>query len=302
MYVLYGEDTFRSRTRAREIVDKFVQVAGGTEAVTRLYAPDYSLADIRSLVETGSLFRDKRLVVLEEVSAAAKEVAAFFEEKAPALQAAEDIFLFWDRGLEDMPPLNILIKNATKAQEFKKLAGATLARWIDVEVETRNITASPAEKRDLAIRTAGDTWRLHHELEKMHAAPSQESAVSVSNLPTVFQLTDAIGLRQRSQALTFFHALLGGGEAAEKIFSTISWHVRSLASVKELSDQGIDQAGIARATKLHPFVIKKAAVQAATFSRQEIAGLYQRLSELDTETKQRGRDLAIGLERIILSI
>lgn len=302
MYVLYGEDTFRSRTRAREIVDKFVQVAGGTEAVTRLYAPDYTLADVRPLVETGSLFRDKRLVVLEEVSAAAKDVAVFFEEKASALQTAEDIFLFWDRGLEDAHPLPALIKNATKAQEFKRLAGTALSRWIDAEVESRNIKASPAEKKNLAARTAGDTWRIHHELEKMYTDRSSEAVAPSVSSPTVFQLTDAIGLRQRTQALAFFHALLSGGEAPEKIFSTISWHMRSLASIKELSDQGTDQAAMARATKLHPFVIKKASVQASNFSRQEISRLYEQLSELDTETKQNRRDLTIGLERILLSL
>lgn len=302
LYILYGEDTFRSRIKAREIISKFIQVAGGTEAITRLHAPDYTLADLRPLVETGSLFRDKRLVVLEEVSSAGKDIIVFFEEKVSVLAKTEDIFLFWDSSSASTAPMPVLMQHAAKAQEFKRLVGVQLARWIDTELSVRNIQASLAEKQDLAVRTAGNMWHLHNELEKMRVADTREACASRVISPSVFQLTDAVGLRQKTQAVALFHALISGGEAPEKIFSTMVWHARSLASVKELTGQGNDQTAIARMTRLHPFVVKKAAVQAAKFSVREIAGLYEQLSRLDTEVKQNRRDLAIGIERILLAL
>ncbi len=117
IYLLHGEDTLRSREKLREIRARFVRVAGGDEAAVTVQAAETSLADLRALLETGSLFRSKRLVMVEELSCASPEVRDYFKERAAALAASEDIIVLWERGAASETAAAIE-KHAAKAQEF----------------------------------------------------------------------------------------------------------------------------------------------------------------------------------------
>ena len=255
IYLLGGNDSPRRNLKVGEIAAKFVEVAGGNEAVTRIFVPDHSLDSLRALLETGSLFRKKRLVVLEDVFSVDTEIAAFLVENASLLEEGEDIFILEGRirDTEGEELYAKLKKHATKSQEFKEV-------------------------------------------------PPRATPKAPSSGINVFAFTDAIGARRRLDALIIFHRLLRDGETAEKIFWTLLWHIKSLATIHALRSAGEDAATIARKAKMHPFVVKKGLAQAANFSLAELSHIYEQLSDLDLQIKQSRGDSVLGLERIVLAL
>lgn len=305
IYILAGENTFASRRKAREIYERFVAVAGSADATVRVSVPALSAAEVRAVLETGSLFRNKRLVILEDAHESAADVAEFLTHAAPTLAASGDIFLFLDGNSDAKSPLaTALREHAVKAQEFKKPSAVTLASWVDAEAKTAAGTLSAREKRHIVERAHGNMWRLAHEFEKMVLTPAHmrdDGSVSASSA-SIFSFTDAFGARRRRDAVAILHQLLREGADSKHVFSTLLWHMRTLASIRDLAERGGDRLSIAKQTKLHPFVVQKGLAQARAFTASNIARIYRLLSELDIDVKQNRADLALGLERIALSV
>lgn len=308
LYILYGEDTYRSRKKMREITERFYAVAGSSESVYRVVLSECSREALEAVLGTGSLFRDKRLVLLEEPSEAPADVLQFLESKLALCAASDDVFVIWDRvaqtGATDF--IKTSIAHAAKAQEFSKLSPHARAGFVDEELTERGISLSAKEKQELLREQNGDSWRLVQSIEKRALGAADGSIFPThrkeADRRMFFSFTDACGLRQRAEAWKLFHELLQDGAEPERIFWALISHLKTLLSVGSLLTSGIHTVDIHRMIGLHPFVVKKAVTQARYFSERELASLYSQLALLDFETKQSRGDLALGVERIVLSL
>lgn len=124
IYVLYGEDTTRSKEKLRSIQDRFIAVAGGSEAFRRIDAAECSLADLHTEMEMRSLFRDRRLIVVTYVFSSPADTKQYLKENLACFAESSDTFLFWDPGapLAGDSFFQSLKKAATKVQEFRRHA------------------------------------------------------------------------------------------------------------------------------------------------------------------------------------
>ena len=69
------------------------------------------------------------------------------------------------------------------------------------------------------------------------------------------------------------------------ILTMIIYQVRNLLTVRGLQESGQTQVDIAKKTKLHPFVIKKAMSNLDKFSSDELIKTYNRLLSFDINSK-----------------
>lgn len=122
IYVLYGEDTTRSKEKLRSIQDRFVAVAGGSEALRRIDAAECSLTDLCVEMEARSLFRDRRLVVVTYAFSSPADTKRYLEENLVRFVESSDTYLFWDPGAPSTGDrfFQALKKSATKVQEFTR--------------------------------------------------------------------------------------------------------------------------------------------------------------------------------------
>ena len=306
IYLLYGEDSLRSRAKLEDIVSAFTKAAGTSAEIVRLDAEESSVEDIAGSIETGSLFAKSRLFVVERIFLADTVVQEFFTERLVRFKDAKEVFIFWD-AVTDIPESKFaksLEQSASKTQEFKALTDVTLDRWLAGELVTRNIKITSAQKQSLLAFAGSDTWRMTQELDKFALDASSigvEDRLS-AKAPNIFQLTDAIGERNKKLALCLLYRFAEEGLMPEKMFWTISWHIKNLAIFRIYLDAGKDQAYVAKHTKQHPFVVKKALAQARNFSADELTRMYQELFALDAASKKDRADMAIGLERLVLTL
>lgn len=311
LYLLYGEDTYRSRKKVRDITNHFYSVAGSGESALHIVLPERSLSEVEAIAATGSLFRDKRLVVLEDPGGASPEVLSYLELKLPLLASSADIYVFWDR----MPAKNIketflaaVAACAAKVMEYKQLTVAGASRFLDEEAKTRDISLSAAERRELLQEFSGDSWALLQALEK-HALCADGKSENIKSPKgdnkqgrLIFAFLDAYGLRRRAYAWRLYRELLDQGETPDQLFWKLFFHTRTVLHVQSLLRTGTSIADVHRAAQVHPFVAKKASLEAGRISGENQLAAYRALVDLDFKTKQGRGDLTTGLERLLLSL
>ena len=305
IYLLYGQDTFRSRKKVQEIEDKFTEVAGGSSGIFRVDAAEESLDEIAGALESGSLFDDRRLVIVKNALDADAPVQAFLEDRLGRFEVAKDVYIFWE-ALEELPGnefAKALEEHAAKVQDFKKPAKAVVEKWLTETLQEKGAALTVLEREELLARAGGDLWKLQSELEKF-ILDSREHKMSgiVPTKPNIFALTDALGARNKHLALWLLYRFQEDGMEATRMFWTIAWHLKNLAIFRSLLDAGKDATYAIKATKQNPFVIKKGMEQARKFTSQELHRMYVNLLNLDLDSKRNKADVALGLERIILSL
>lgn len=311
IYILYGEDTYRSRKKVRDITDHFYAVAGSNASVVRIILSEHSKQEVDAAVTTGSLFCNKRLVLIEEPSDAPADVLQYMESKLPALASSADVFIIWDREPTGSGEafITTATSHATKVQEYKNLTAQGAARFVEDEARTRGISLSAADKQQLLSGFSGDSWKLIQQMEQkalgVAGSPTKTYGVSPEALKDkrlLFSLVDAYGLRQRAKAWHIYHALLRDGVEPEKIFWTLMSHARTVIHISSLLRNGVRTAELPRRAGVHPFVAKKAAAEAEHVSQQDLLLAHSRLCDLDLKTKQGQGDTTLGLERILLTL
>ena len=310
LYVFHGEDIYRSQKKVRDITDRFYTVSGGRESAARVFLPECSRLDAEQLMTTGSLFRAKRLVVMEELNAASADVCLYVKEQLPKLVKSEDVYVLWDRvPLEKTDMGAEIVASATKAQECRRLTSQTAARFLDEEAQARGISLSLSQKRHILSHVSSDSWALIQALEKSALAPpplslaeGDTTALRTGGYRAIFGFLDAYGFCDRPRAFTLFHALVRSGVESEKIYWRLLGQIKTTLAVGSLVSRGVAAADVPRIAKVHPFVAKKAAAAVARVPLPHLKHQHTSLVMLDFEAKQSRGDIALGLERMLLSV
>lgn len=117
---------------------------------------------------------------------------------------------------------------------------------------------------------------------------------------TVFNITDAIGTGDVSQALkildTLLKNLLVSKEPPIKIRAMFTKHIKQLICAKEIGNE----RDIISKMKVHPFVAKKINNQARNFTINFLLDLYARCAKVDADIKHGLMDERQGLELLII--
>ena len=171
IYLLYGEDTYRSRVKLREIVAEFLKKAGGILNVTAIDAEENPEA-VLSVGRFVSFFSEKQLFVIENASSADDAVHKYVRARALGWERDPNFtVVFWERTGEGEKNkfIDDIKSGVTKLQESRPLAGAGLSRWIDNQAVAEGARLAPEEKRLLISRHGSDLWAICVEIAKIKA-------------------------------------------------------------------------------------------------------------------------------------
>ncbi len=141
------------------------------------------------------------------------------------------------------------------------LMGATLTGWIQEEAQSLGVQVSP-EGMVLLRESAGHSLGMvRRELEKLAllvpagtvaGAREVEAVRGVEPGASVFDLTTAIGARDRRRALAILARNLEAGEAPLRVLGALTWQYRRLWKMMELARQGGRDGEVARTLRIEP--------------------------------------------------
>lgn len=253
IYLLYGDDTYRSLAKLRELVAEYTEKTGSALNLYRFDAEEEPVVALEQMLRGGSLFQEKKLVVTKFVLSEGNACEVLLRSAEDLSRARDCIVFLWERGLgkaaEDR--LKKLASYLAKTQEFKPLRGDEMRRWIYDEAAKRNIRLGAEDFIRLAS-FGSDLWALANELDKLRVGGATSGKRQATS--SVFHLGDTFFLSTRD-ALRHLFSLFSQGEDEFGIFSYLANHARTLLAVRSYADEGKPVAALHR---IHPFVIKKA--------------------------------------------
>jgi DNA polymerase III subunit delta len=187
--------------------------------------------------------------------------------------------------------------------------GAALESWIVKRAKSIGVTIQPEATSMLANFIGNQLRLLANELDKLatYVGPGKTITVEAVRLLTahvqearIFDLTDALAMRNRTRALDILHDLLSDGEPPLKLLSTVTTQVRSLLLVKELAQKGMRSTQISSTLGIAPFVVDKALRQVGKFSPAQLEGAYRQLLATDASLKRSRMTPEMALDLLVV--
>lgn len=320
IFFLYGQDSFRAKEKLQQIKEKYInEVDPAASSITEIDATKISAKELSEKTGTSSLFAKKRLVIINGLSANAKEDAlkqAFhIISRQNQGKGEDDIIIFYDSISEE--EINKLKQSAKAvfqellkekyAQEFKPLQGKQLSDWIENRFKELKIEIDRKAMMAIADNLNGDLWRTSGEINKIANYCRSKGKVEISDVEEflqesfesdIFALTDTICKKNASASIKLLEKQISSGLGEEYILAMIAKHFENLAKIKIARNKGADPSRLG----LHPFVMKKCLVQAEAFDINKIKEILKQLAYIDKKSKTSAGQIKAELSMLIAGI
>lgn len=313
VFFLYGPDTFRSRQKLNEIIAKYKEVHSSGLHFSRFDARTEGIDDFKRRVETVSMFREKKLIVVRSALSSKPFQEAFLEySKKTELTDDKEIMIIFFEGPLEKEKQSAFFKALSviaKTQEFLPLTGAKLRMWVGSEFASLGTDVSPAVATQLIEYIGNDLWRLRNEIRKLVSysrRPTEKDVVTLvkPRIETnIFATIDAFAARNKKEALRLLHGHLEEGAAVPYLLSMLAYQVKNLLMMKDMGERKkADATTLGKMLKLHPFVVKKSYIQAQKFTLPELKKIYRLLHEVDKDVRLGRKDPKLALELLVFTL
>lgn len=311
---LYGEDTFRSKQKLQEIIEEYKKVHKNGLNLAVIDCQNAGFEDFKREIETVSMFKEKKLIILKNVFSSANFEKPLLDYKGNLLKDKDNTIVFFeDEKVDSRKSLfNFLDKNS-KSQEFKSLSALQLSTFAKREFEKAGVKIQNEALEQLVIFCGNDLWRLSNEIKKLAVFKVKDKIREVSlkdveqmvnsEIETdIFKTIDAIARRNKKQALILLHNHLEDGDSAPYLLSMINFQFRNLLLIKDLLEKRTQYHLIASKTGIHPFVVRKSYDFCEKFTLPEIKKIYQKIFLADLNIKTGKVDPQTALDLLISGI
>ncbi len=319
VYILHGNDEFEI-TKAVEMLYERMGDPGMAELNTsRLDGRQSSEEDLRTAATAIPFLAERRLVILSHAMAKLNGAGAQarYEKFFNSLPELTALVLVIEDSIErrgqwvSLRETHWLRKWAKKAGLRARLQTYALPSLNEMPVWIMNYAREmggqfhPTAAQALASHTGSDTRLAGQEIVKLLTyvdftrrieTDDVETLVAPGGQANIFEMVDALAVRNKTAALKQLHALLEEQEALS-LFGMVIRQFRLLIQAREILDERGTAAVIQQEMGIARFIADKLYLQAQRFDMRELEGIYHRLLEIDeaVKTSQMPGDLALDL-------
>jgi DNA polymerase-3 subunit delta len=303
---LYGEDSYRSRHKLKQIEDKFKKSDKSRINFVKIDGERAAWREIEKEITAPPFLHDKKLIVVENLL---RKRGQKFDEAVEFLKQQEipvgTVLVFYEEEPPDERTAIFKFLNKPKqAEKFNLLDPARLPAWITAAAEERGVKIDRAAAGLLAELVGPDLWQANNDLDKLAAYCRKAGKIGANEVnlfvrgkfdENIFALTDAIAAKNRRAAFRILNEQIEAGLKETQIFFMLARQFRLLLQIKEIvaknysflspSDPNL-KSKIAAELKLHPFVVQKTLQQIKNYSIPELKKIYKNLLNIDMKMKR----------------
>lgn len=291
IYLIHGENAYLQEVE----LQKIVKAAG--VASERIDVDALSLNALADLVRGGSLFAEKRLVVVRELSSDATLFGKLAEWVGDVPEDTTIVLL--ERKLDKRTKAyKAIIKEATVigADALTERDTRMGEEWLRTVAKQHSVPLSPTQvahmvERALVVSEKAssrvvDQMQLAHAVKALAGAEAVTDDMIATVLPqamvdSVFDMLE-IAARRESHRLDTLLSDMARTEDGHRALALLSGQWAQLVAIATL---GGSSQSIATELGLHPFVAKKMQETANRFTSSEIRTLTQLIADFDIDTK-----------------
>lgn len=299
---LYGPDSYRSKQKLDELITQYKEVRKSGLNLIFIDAKESSVKDLLDNFKTVSMFAEKKLVVIKNVFLN-KKFQEDLEEEIKGLEKSENIIVIYENDAVDKRgKLLKLLEKQVKCQEFELPDFKTTKTWLKKELEKNKIKME-AVAEDLLLNFVGnDLWSLHNEVIKL-SSYKYGKVITTDDIKLlvrpkidndIFKTIEALASKNKKLALDLIYKHIENGDHPLYLLSMISYQFRNLLILKE--------AGYAKKTGLHPFVVQKTMPLCGKFTFDELKKIYWKIFEIDTDIKTGKIDAELAIDMLVAEI
>jgi len=264
LYVVVGEEDLL-RDMALGVLRTALLGEGGSEFNCNLfYGDDVSGAEIVTCASEVAVFAARRVVVVKAADRLpARECDAIF----PYLKEPNDStsLIFVAPKLDGRLKFTQALAKAAVTVDCSPLRESQWLPWLRQDAERVGVRLNEEAIELLKESCGGSLYSVRRELEKLVAYVSPGQIVAADDVATlrgiepgasVFDLTLAIGGKNRGRALAILARNLEAGEAPLRILGSLAWQYRRLWKVKEVVRQVSREGEAARTLRMDPSKVR----------------------------------------------
>ena len=192
--------------------------------------------------------------------------------------------------------------------EFPRLKGYALERWASAFVRQNGYSISAGALKRVVDVVGADLRTLASEFEKLMLYAGDEKnipdavindLVGASRQQSIFDLTEAVGRRDRTGALRSLGNLLGMGEHPLVVVTMLARHCRQTLIAIEGLRARKNPRDIAADAQIPPFAMEQFLAGVRAVNQDTVREMYIRLAEIDRQLKSSSLDGRALLECLI---
>lgn len=296
--LLTGDNSFEIRQALQKLQANF---AGQAETID---GSELTLRQLPDLLMGATLFADKRLVIIKQLS----ENSAVWNDFGDWIpRIADDIHVVLVEAKPDKRTKTYKeLKAAATVREFTAWGERDAAKaeaWVQTAAKEQGIGLSRAQAKLLVERVGIDQWQLHQALEKLAAYGEISDAlirevIDATPSANVFALLET-ALRGDGAKL---HEMIGTLETISEpyqLLALLGAQVFQLAALT-VADKPVEE--VAKDLSAHPYALKQLAKLSRNLTRAQAKKIVAALAEADHDSKTTGEDPWLLVERALQKI
>lgn len=318
---IYGEDNFRSAEKLKQLKEEFFKknTSNASSSVFDFSEEDY-WPKLKAALKSKGLFSQNSLIIIKNLLSqeglnSRFEIIEFLENQFKSIDYSDDFIIFWEGSKikKNDKIFKWLIKNS-KSQEFNKLEGLLLKKWVEEKFLNFNIKVDGEVSNNLINNKNGDLSAIDKEILKIanyigeneikeDLSGQVTKLINSSVEANIFQTVELISSGNKKQALEMLHRQLEQGDDPFYILSMYIYQIRNLLKIAEFYFQGsLNNIEISKIIKLHPFVVQKGIQQLRNLDFNKLKEIYKKLEKIDEDAKRGRKDIGIGMELLIAEL
>jgi DNA polymerase III subunit delta len=307
VYLVLGPEHFQCRKAVDLLKCKAVSPVSIAFDYSEFYAGEDPVDEIIKAVNTYPMLSKRRVVLINSAEKLNESEQETLLDSLKELSSRGTLILLAE-DLDHRKKLYKSIRETGCVVEFAKLKGFALERWAESYVQRAGYRISPAAMKKILDLTGADLQNLSTELEKLMLFSGKQKTIpdsAVENLVResrqhrIFDLIDAIAVRDRTNALRLLDNLISAGESPIAMVALMARHCRQILIAKDYLRQKMDSREIAARVQVLPFLADKFMRQVRSADAAAIQEMYIRIADIDRRLKSSSADGRLLLEQVI---
>lgn len=305
VYLLYGQEDYL-RLLYRDKLREAILPPEDTMNYSYFEGKDIDLGEVESIADTVPFFSEQRLILIENSGLFKKQ-----NDFADYLKTMPDTtkIIFVEAEVDKRNKLFKAVKKLGTVTELNGLPEKDLKVWAAAYLKKNGKNITEQNLLYFFQKVGVDMKSLENEMDKLIAYSMDETIITREMLDEVcveqtegkiFQMIDAIGMKDQDQALRLYYDLLEVREKPMSILFLIIRHFTILNQLKDLSRLGLTAGEVASKVGIPPFTVRKYQSQVKNFKGKEIIRNLERCAQVEQEIKTGLLLDQIGVELLIV--
>lgn len=289
-HLIYGEERYMVRYYKRCLIEK-LSVPGDEMNCTYFQgekAVPSAIADVGQILP---FMAANRLIVIQD-SSLLKSASDMVDFLADFPETTYVVFV--EREVDKRNKLYKWISKNGCVTECLSQNEGMLRKWIAGYAKKAGKTISGAAVERLLERVGTDMEVLNNELDKLIGYVGKRENIEADDVDVIcsgltvsriFDMIDAVALKEKEKALRLYADLLANKEAPMSILYLFTRHLNILLQLKECQGMGLGKNEIAKKVGIPPFTVPKYGKQAEFFSRKKLIRMLENRVELEESFK-----------------